>query len=147
LLFALANTTNASTNQTRKIESRSKIKSMVTKPSHVSKIHGRTAKKEKIVKLSNPFQDYCTLTMPLSVDQPRPRRDVLKETLRGHFASVISTHAVLSSHLISSYLTGQQLHVGCVYFLKKKILCKQKIPVTSNLRYMHEVLNIDEIKN
>jgi hypothetical protein len=35
---------------------------------------------------------------------------------------------------------------GCVYFLKKKILCKQKIPVTSNLRYMHWVLNVDEIK-
>jgi hypothetical protein len=34
---------------------------------------------------------------------------------------------------------------GCVYFLKK-VLCKQKIPVTSNLRYMHGVLNVDEIK-
>jgi hypothetical protein len=33
-----------------------------------------------------------------------------------------------------------------VYFLKK-ILYKQKIPVTSNLRYMYGVLNVDEIKN
>jgi hypothetical protein len=28
----------------------------------------------------------------------------------------------------------------------KKILCKQKIPVTSNLLYMYGVLNVDDIK-
>jgi hypothetical protein len=39
-----------------------------------------------------------------------------------------------------------QGHVGCVYFLEK-VRCKRKIPVTSNLRYMHGVLNVDEIKN
>jgi hypothetical protein len=37
-------------------------------------------------------------------------------------------------------------YLGCVYFLKKKVPCKKKIPVTSNLRYMHGVLNVDEKK-
>jgi hypothetical protein len=34
----------------------------------------------------------------------------------------------------------------CLLPQKKKILCKQKISVTSNLRYMYGVLNVDEIK-
>jgi hypothetical protein len=47
-------------------------------------------------------------------------------------------------------------HVFChavdvTYFssssLKKKHYVEKKFPVTSNLRYMHEVLNVDEIKN
>jgi hypothetical protein len=36
---------------------------------------------------------------------------------------------------------------GCVQFLKKKYYAKKRFSVTSNLRYMHEVLNVDEIKN
>jgi hypothetical protein len=36
---------------------------------------------------------------------------------------------------------------GCVYFLKKKYCANKRFPVTSNLRYMHGVLNVDEIKN
>jgi hypothetical protein len=30
---------------------------------------------------------------------------------------------------------------------KKKYYAKKKFSVTSNLRYMHEILNVDEIKN
>jgi hypothetical protein len=36
---------------------------------------------------------------------------------------------------------------GCVQFLKKKYYVKKRFSVTSNLRYMHGVLNVDEIKN
>jgi hypothetical protein len=36
---------------------------------------------------------------------------------------------------------------GLVFSSSKNALCKKKFPVTSNLRYMHEVLNVDEIKN
>jgi hypothetical protein len=37
---------------------------------------------------------------------------------------------------------------GCVQFLKKKkVLCEKRFLATSNLRYMHGVLNVDEIKN
>jgi hypothetical protein len=35
--------------------------------------------------------------------------------------------------------------VGCVY-LPEKSTIKKRFPVTSNLRYMHEVLNVVEIK-
>jgi hypothetical protein len=31
--------------------------------------------------------------------------------------------------------------------LKKKYFANQRFSVTSNLRYMHKVLNVDEIKN
>jgi hypothetical protein len=88
LLFALANNTNTSTHQTR---SRPNHEAKLNRwwlnqaMDEVSKIQGRIQiKKEGIVKLSNPFQDYCTLTMPLSVDQPRPRRDAISTHLTGH---------------------------------------------------------------
>jgi hypothetical protein len=41
---------------------------------------------------------------------------------------------------------GGRKKAKAVFTSLKKVLCKQKIPVTSNLRYMHGVLNVDEIK-
>jgi hypothetical protein len=41
--------------------------------------------------------------------------------------------------------TDERYH-GCVYFLKKKYCANKRFPVTSNLRYMHVILNVDEIK-
>jgi hypothetical protein len=38
-------------------------------------------------------------------------------------------------------------HYGCFSVPQKKSTMQKKIPVTSNLRYMHRVLNVDEIKN
>jgi hypothetical protein len=37
--------------------------------------------------------------------------------------------------------------MGCVQFLKKKHCANKRFLVTLNLRYMHGVLNVDEIKN
>jgi hypothetical protein len=34
-----------------------------------------------------------------------------------------------------------------VFSSVEKYTMQKKIPVTSNLRYMHEVLNVDKIKN
>jgi hypothetical protein len=34
-----------------------------------------------------------------------------------------------------------------VFSSSKKYYAKKRFPVTSNLRYMHGVLNVDEIKN
>jgi hypothetical protein len=49
------------------------------------------------------------------------------------------------------YLLHWSAGVGPLYrgwLLHKNVLFqKKKIRVTSNLRYMHEVLNVDEIKN
>jgi hypothetical protein len=36
---------------------------------------------------------------------------------------------------------------GCVYFIKKKYCANKRFSVTSNLRYMYGVINVDEIKN
>jgi hypothetical protein len=39
------------------------------------------------------------------------------------------------------------LFTGCVQFLKKIHCANKRFLVTSNLRYMHGVLNVDKIKN
>jgi hypothetical protein len=46
------------------------------------------------------------------------------------------------------YTIAGNIAIGCVYSLKKKKYCANKrFSVTLNLRYMHGVLNVDEIKN
>jgi hypothetical protein len=57
----------------------------------------------------------------------------------------ITEFAVLI-YAATAWCTCQVFH-GCVYFLKKKYCGNKRFPVTSNLRYMHGVLNVDEIKN
>jgi hypothetical protein len=49
--------------------------------------------------------------------------------------------------LNSPYVHVLAAGYGCVQFLKKKVLCEKIFSVTSNLRYMHGVLNVDKIKN
>jgi hypothetical protein len=45
-------------------------------------------------------------------------------------------------------MPSQGLSVGAVFSSskKKKYYAKKRFPVTLNLRYMHRVLNVDEIK-
>jgi hypothetical protein len=38
-------------------------------------------------------------------------------------------------------------HTRAVFSSEKKYGAEKKFPATSNLRYMHGVLNVDEIKN
>jgi hypothetical protein len=79
-----------------------------------------------------------------SPDQPRwpPRVAVARAITRRH-ATRTCWHWRHPSSEIFSQVTRSWL---CL-LPQKKVLCKQKIPVTSNLRYMHGVLNVDEIKN
>jgi hypothetical protein len=50
------------------------------------------------------------------------------------------------SSCVKKGLVKHFYHFGCVQFHKKHC-AEKRFPVTSNLRYMHGVLNIDEIKN
>jgi hypothetical protein len=57
-----------------------------------------------------------------------------------------AVNLLMPLRVISEYGQDTRKYLGCVYFLKKNTANK-RFPVTSNLRYMHGVLNVDEIKN
>jgi hypothetical protein len=61
--------------------------------------------------------------------------------------SVLLVWLVLEWLVVRTHDELAEIHTGCVYFLKKKYCTNKRFPVISNLRYIHGVLNVDEIKN
>jgi hypothetical protein len=59
----------------------------------------------------------------------------------------IAARAIAVGSVISTDVALVIFALGCVYFHTKKHCAEKRFPVTSNLRYMHGVLNVDEIKN
>jgi hypothetical protein len=83
---------------------------------------------------------------------------VLYRTLAQHLFPIANRGLQLARFLISSSQQGVQhdsdllacarglVHGQCLDTLKSA-LCKKKFPITSNLRYIYRVLNMDKIKN